>query len=118
MKTELKQKWLAALRSGEYRQGMRNLKYNQEGEVYHCCLGVLAEMADPKSLQRDEFVDEVFMYQKSSWVGLYRIEGAEEIFDYLSEDMQKILWRMNDVEKESFPEIADWIEANVPEDNE
>lgn len=40
------QKWIDALRSGEYKQGKGRLKYsNQDGDVKHCCLGVACEVA-------------------------------------------------------------------------
>jgi len=39
-------RWVAALRSGEYRQGREHLRYEDEdGVVRHCCLGVLCELA-------------------------------------------------------------------------
>jgi hypothetical protein len=41
MKTEIKAKWVAALRSGEFRQG-RNELLTGAGEF--CCLGVLCEL--------------------------------------------------------------------------
>lgn len=47
MNPEVKQLWLAALRSGEYTQGRNALaKYDYEvGEMTFCCLGVLCEVA-------------------------------------------------------------------------
>lgn len=43
LKHEVKEKWLKALRSGEYKQG-RNTLYNPDTDQY-CCLGVLCELA-------------------------------------------------------------------------
>lgn len=40
MKPEIKQKWIAALRSGEYEQGKAFLKYDNK----FCCLGVLCDL--------------------------------------------------------------------------
>ena len=47
MKIELKEKWLAALRSGEYKQCTRALvgTANDGSGVGYCCLGVLAKVA-------------------------------------------------------------------------
>jgi hypothetical protein len=42
MKAEVKELWVAALRSGEYKQGVSYLK-RQDG--CYCCLGVLCELA-------------------------------------------------------------------------
>lgn len=44
MNPEIKQKWITALRSGDYKQGKYRLKQEANGETCHCCLGVLAEM--------------------------------------------------------------------------
>lgn len=40
MKVEVKEKWLAALRSGEYKQGTGCLRRENE----YCCLGVLCDL--------------------------------------------------------------------------
>lgn len=42
MNPEIKQRWIAALKSGEYVQGFNHLK-NNDGSF--CCLGVLCELA-------------------------------------------------------------------------
>ncbi len=44
MNQAVKEKWLEALRSGEYKQGQQMLKRNQESEDYYCCLGVLCDI--------------------------------------------------------------------------
>lgn len=41
MNPEIKAKWVAALRSGEYKQGRAYLRFDGA----HCCLGVLCELA-------------------------------------------------------------------------
>ena len=43
MKKEIAEKWVAALRSGEYKQLVGQLASAQRTE--HCCLGVLCELA-------------------------------------------------------------------------
>lgn len=45
MNPEIKAKWLAALRSGEYKQGRNRLRTNVPGAPQYCCLGVLCELA-------------------------------------------------------------------------
>lgn len=40
MKTEIKQKWVDALRSGKYEQGSEKLRSHQG----YCCLGVLCDL--------------------------------------------------------------------------
>lgn len=41
LKPAIKESWVKALRSGEYRQGQGHLYFHGR----HCCLGVLAELA-------------------------------------------------------------------------
>lgn len=47
MNTDLRLKWAAALRSGEYTQGKWSLcRLDPDGEAQYCCLGVLAQIED------------------------------------------------------------------------
>jgi hypothetical protein len=109
MKRELKQKWLDALRSGNYRQGQDCLKQeNDRGRVWYCCLGVLAEIAEPEMLRKER---SSFVFYNHT--GYLRLPSGEWVL--LTADTQRELGRMNDDGK-SFAEIADWIEKNVPED--
>jgi hypothetical protein len=46
MEPVIKEKWVAALRSGDYKQGYARLKkQDAKGNLSYCCLGVLAEVA-------------------------------------------------------------------------
>lgn len=49
MKPEIKQEWVAELRSGDYIQGRGNLKtkrtFYDDVTIEHCCLGVLCDIA-------------------------------------------------------------------------
>lgn len=45
MNPEIKQKWLTALRSGDYHQGTGALKKEVGPETQYCCLGVLCDIA-------------------------------------------------------------------------
>lgn len=84
LKPELKTKWCAALRSGEYKQGICSL-YNieEDGSHSYCCLGVLNSVRDVSQ----------------SYIGFPRLIG-----DWT------VLARMNDEEGKTFAEIADYIE--------
>lgn len=47
MKPEIKERWLKALRSGEYAQGanaLRTFDYAKDCATGHCCLGVLCDL--------------------------------------------------------------------------
>ena len=50
MKFEIAQKWVEALRSGQYTQAKKTLK-TVEGSM--CCLGVLCNLYDPKGWSSD-----------------------------------------------------------------
>jgi hypothetical protein len=47
MKPEIKKKWLAALRGGDFIQGQNSLRSRNgaTGQYEYCCLGVLCELA-------------------------------------------------------------------------
>lgn len=98
MKRELKDRWLADLRSGEYVQGTGSFEYEEAGQTRTCCLGVLCHSADVPVCGYDPDRDN------------YEFVESEEA---LSWDQARSLWHKNDVDRATFYEIADWIEANV-----
>lgn len=97
MDKELKAKWIAALRSGEYKQCTQDLC---NGEAY-CCLGVLHRIVYGKD-------------PGSAWYG-YSSDSEESgaiVKRELPDGVRGSLIDMNDGGK-TFPEIADYIEANL-----
>lgn len=101
MNPELKAKWVEALRSGEYQQGVMYLK--RDG--CFCCLGVLCEVAG--LTLHDSVADQ-------------EADDYQPIFDLLNDADAKIsakLWQMNDgtgvSRPHSFVEIADYIEEHL-----
>ena len=44
MNSEIKEKWLAALRSGKYQKGQNSLRSQSGSDNLYCCLGVLCEI--------------------------------------------------------------------------
>jgi hypothetical protein len=92
---QLRDEWVKALRSGEYQQGRGGLR----SEDKYCCLGVLCAVRAGRDFDFYELMD--FAYGTSK---------ASEFTEAIAET----LWHMNDFDGRSFPEIADWIEANVP----
>jgi hypothetical protein len=113
MKAELKQKWIEALRSGQYKQGNAYLAQTDEDttDAYrHCCLGVLAECAgEPRArLLGNEILDDI---KRTDLLDRWDFRDDAE-----NESLQRRLAKMNDDGGLSFAEIADWIEKNVPVD--
>lgn len=109
MKKELKQKWVTALRSGEYKQTTGRLERIENGTlVGNCCLGVLCRVAG--IIPKNEG-------------GIVLFNGAEGIltseltktFGLENFDIHELM-RMNDgmyTPQRSFSQIADYIEANL-----
>jgi len=94
----LKKKWLAAMRSGKFVQGRGRLR--KDGG--YCCLGVLGKVAG---------VSEYALKTKE----LLHLFPNRECPEYLilNENTQEALAGMNDQERKSFKEIADWVERNL-----
>lgn len=95
-RTEHTQKWLDALRSGEYEQGIGQMSHGSK----YCCLGVAAHLEG--ILGRDE----------DRYVAVTRVMGmtADEMWHCV---------HMNDglqgEDRKTFPEIADAIEEMLDE---
>lgn len=63
MNSEIKQKWIDALRSGEYSQGAKKLRVEKE----FCCLGVLCDLYQKEhpnkcSWEQDNYGSSYFVY--------------------------------------------------------
>ena len=56
MNPEIKQQWITALRSGNFKQCNSNLKKETPQGICHCCLGVLAELAVKERIVKEQVV--------------------------------------------------------------
>lgn len=83
-----KEKWVAALRSGMYKQGKEAL-YNKKGNSF-CCLGVARDLGLGRKRPKYQVLTKEFLTPKE----------------------QAILATMNDLGN-TFEQIADWIEENL-----
>lgn len=116
--SEVKKKWVDALRSGAYKQGDGLLIYDDGYDTTCCCLGVLGvicgipteEMQDVEFLNSDQLGNEV----------LNKTPLPKEFLE--NEELQEFLGGMNDgvfkgnprkFIKWNFSQIADWIEENL-----
>ena len=107
MNKEIKKLWLEALRSGEYKQGQWRLHNPKKGTF--CCLGVLCDVVDKndiykpeRTLRKDDI--ECFDYLSETLsIPIQKIAG-------LDKQIEKDLYKMNDRQRKSFTEIADYIE--------
>lgn len=104
-----KNKWVKALRSGEFKQCRNYLKalsWDQNDKEYysHCCLGVAGEICGVKKFEN------AYLLQKGQGLsGIKKVprelRTAEELQDFLSQK--------NDSDHWSFKRIATWIEKNL-----
>lgn len=103
--------WLAALRSGKYRQGQRQLR---SPNGYYCCLGVGAELCGTldinaiNTISHSPYFPHKFLSDlpESMW------ENVDfEKFSIRIGDANVI--RMNDEDNLSFDQIADAVEAEI-----
>jgi hypothetical protein len=118
------QKWIKALRSGEYKQGYNRLA--SPGDMY-CCLGVACELymkEFPEKLSKKwsplgnyEYYEEGGFPMTGGlplvvrdWLGLERCNGGYQDKDDIDREIS--LAHYNDAEKYTFDQIADVIEKD------
>lgn len=111
MTPELKQRWVEALRSDSYQQAQKTL-HDQDLRGF-CCLGVLCDTVNPEGWtgpQRDWWYYAAGDEEGTSFADLCDLH--QHLLG-LSQAHIEILIEMNDNERRSFPQIADWIEKNL-----
>lgn len=96
MDAGLKAKWIAALRSGEFKQH----RGGYVGVDAYCCLGVLACIQLGRDPEGEMECVRLFSTTATLWA-------------QVGDDQQESLVNLNDAEGKTFPEIADYIEANL-----
>lgn len=104
---EVKAKWLAALRSGEYKQGRGFLQ--RDGKF--CCLGVLCDLHDKETGGEGWKSNNscVKSYQGAQYMAPLTVARWAGIEADLSRDSVYLWASLND-EGKTFAEIADIIE--------
>jgi hypothetical protein len=103
MPKKLRDKWVKALRSGEYGQ-TKGILTNGKGGF--CCLGVLQHVASGGSCEAyDDLAGEFMGSPTSKW---YSDNGISEY----SGDVSALI-TMNDKRRSKFTTIANWIEKNI-----
>lgn len=121
MNPEWKAKWVAALRSNQFKQGRGRLgQRTPEGECF-CVLGVLCEIMHTEKTIDDEGA---YIYADTS-TGLLPLSVAREAGIPASEDERSVnvivkfegmatsLAYLNDAGRLTFPQIADIIEQDL-----
>ena len=127
MNKEVKELWLKALRSGEYKQGRNYLEYTDPlyGKKY-CCLGVLCDLAVKNGVicktdqgrneiyyetnaGIDNFTNNVLPTKVQNWAEIYSTDGDFNSKEFVDKTM---LTELNDSGKYGFNAIANIIEEN------
>jgi hypothetical protein len=131
MNPEIKARWVAALRSGDYRQGTNRLCTRNPAGDHFCCLGVLADLAvkDGACQWQDQVqhdpgrdlptevkpTDGILPSTLLTWSGLdnacpeVQLSPASTASGYWSSNS---LTALNDAANYPFSRIADFIEAD------
>lgn len=109
MNKEIKEKWVAALKSGDYEQGKYALRKNNK----YCCLGVLCDIYSKEigvewEGQWIEGENKTLPIEISTWCD---IEPINIEVDY--DTLKQYLTELNDTVKLPFREIADVIENQL-----
>lgn len=114
LEKEFGTKWLAALRSGKFKQGSQYLK-SEDG---YCCLGVACAITMPSANLKDAH----FIISKKdvdantcSERELISTKLYDSIPELLRGDCNLFARQVSEMNDEGVPfeEIADWIEQNV-----
>lgn len=106
MNPDLKARWVAALRSGKYKQGYGALRPTEDT---YCCLGVLCDIYAPDGWVMGAGEPYAFgRYEDTSY-----LPPTLSLDPGRSRRRQGQLTLMNDEKRRSFTEIADWIEENL-----
>ena len=112
MKPEIKAKWVAALRSGEYQQGVGRLREENQ----FCCLGVLCDLYQKEHPDADWLSLSRAARNTHLQVPSQLVTEWSEIHDYNPlvqiDGMARWLTSHND-DGRTFAEIADAIEAQL-----
>lgn len=108
MNAELKAKWVEALRSGKYKQGRGTLR-RKNGTF--CCLGVLCDVESPDGWMAEPLIGNYIERVDGCGPGYLPVRIAEAAA-LMTKD-QEYLVVLNDSDRASFSEIANYIEANL-----
>ena len=105
MDQQIKEKWVKALRSGEYKKGLGQLKNNQD--ITYCCIGVLGVCNNLQLYNEND--SKSVAIQPNSFKYNY---GISELLG-LTSDEERFLIKLNDNPYSTFEEIANHIENNL-----
>lgn len=121
MDQALKSRWVAALRSGEYKQATGVLK-SAEGRGF-CCIGVLCDVVAPEGWETHSHKEAPWNPDSSKEVVSFEnpVAGSEQGVTLNADALARfgmsmacldLLVEFNDSQGKNFSQIADWIDAH------
>lgn len=117
MKKSIATAWVAALRSGKFKQGTGALLDKSTGEKCHCCLGVLCTLSPWKNTydrMEGEDANGVLPKKIRDWAGMRDQHGkVTTVIDenpFTTGEVPTTLVTLNDKRRWTFTQIADLIE--------
>ncbi len=111
MNRELKKRWVEALRSGQYKQGQKQLR--PDADTF-CCLGVLCDLLDANGWKN---LGSHTHEPRHSYGDFWPNQGFP-VTDIIPRDLAAELAKYNDNGLMDFSMLADKIQQIVPEDDE
>jgi hypothetical protein len=112
MKPEVKARWVAALRSGEYEQGRgRLLQVTDDGRYAYCALGVLCDLASTHyTASKIDTGTICIPHGVFSWAFAPRVVPCLSLF---VDGEEYPISMLNDLRRLTFSKLADLIEAQL-----
>lgn len=118
MNKDIKQKWVDALRSGQYKQGYGTLK---NGEEEYCCLGVLCDLAVKEGVAQEKLLTYGTALKYYYDGEASNLPGSVVGWASLEDTLTRVLYKgttvslsaLNDVEGLTFNQVADLIEEQL-----
>lgn len=132
MNPEIRARWTAALRSGEYQQGLEALRQvDEDGDYEFCCLGVLCELGAAAGITEAAYNEDegTWAYGAESaylpppvaeWAELPLVEDYPELGRrwslprVMTPQGEETLVALNDELRWDFARIADAIDGTDP----
>lgn len=108
MDPEYKAKWIAALRSGDYKQTQGTLRRDEAC----CCLGVLCSLVPEAEWKPTNYSPRLHCHYKDAASSSHLPFNIRTLMR-ISVDQQTELISLNDNDQKSFAEIATYIEENL-----
>lgn len=111
MDQDFKKRWVEALRSGKYKQGEGRLRTEED---CYCCLGVGCDVLGKGEWVRHKYAekDELWAYKSDILETAVMPSDLKDAVGLTAADSASLI-RLNDFEKRTFAEIADYIEDNL-----